>query len=48
MAKKRMVYVAGLDGSVNEEILHAAFIPFGDIKEVNIPKDYQASNVKII
>ena len=25
---------------VNEEILHAAFIPFGEIRSVDIPKDY--------
>jgi peptidyl-prolyl isomerase E (cyclophilin E) len=24
---------------VNEAVLHAAFIPFGDIKDVNIPLD---------
>ncbi|CAE7746991.1 PPIE, partial [Symbiodinium microadriaticum] len=34
------VYVGGLDSGVNEETLHAAFIPFGDIREVNIPKDF--------
>lgn len=29
----------GLDDTVNEAVLHAAFIPFGDIKDVNIPLD---------
>ncbi len=29
---KTTLYVGGLDESVNESILHAAFIPFGDIK----------------
>jgi hypothetical protein len=29
----------GLDETVNEAVLHAAFIPFGDIKDVNIPLD---------
>ena len=29
----------GLDETVDEAILHAAFIPFGEIKEVQIPKD---------
>jgi len=38
--KKKTIYVAGLDAAVTEEILYAAFIPFGDIREVNIPKDY--------
>lgn len=32
---KRNVYVGGLEEQVNEEILHAAFVPFGDIIEVN-------------
>jgi len=36
---KTSLYVGGLDESVNEAILHAAFIPFGDIKDVNIPLD---------
>lgn len=29
----------GLEESVNEAKLHSAFIPFGDIKDVNIPLD---------
>lgn len=33
------VNVQGLEETVNEAILHAAFIPFGDIKDVNIPLD---------
>lgn len=31
---KRNVYVGGLEEQVNEEMLHAAFVPFGDIVEV--------------
>ena len=38
--RKNMLYVGGLDDNVTEEILHAAFIPFGDLKTVQIPKDY--------
>lgn len=34
---KRNVYVGGLEEQVNEEILHAAFVPFGDIVEVSLP-----------
>ena len=37
---KRVVYVGGLSDEADEETLHAAFIPFGDIVEVNISKDY--------
>jgi RNA recognition motif-containing protein len=33
------VGAGGLDDTVNEAVLHAAFIPFGDIKDVNIPLD---------
>eukprot|EP00854_Cymbomonas_tetramitiformis_P006940 gene6940-8279_t len=36
---KTTVYVGGLEKNINEAILHAAFIPFGDIKDVNIPLD---------
>lgn len=37
---KTTLYVGGLEESVNESTLHAAFIPFGDIKDVNIPIDH--------
>lgn len=40
MANKRMVYVGGLAEDVDEKVLHAAFIPFGDITDVQIPMDY--------
>jgi peptidyl-prolyl isomerase E (cyclophilin E) len=36
---KTTLYVGGLEESVNEAILHSAFIPFGEIKDVNIPLD---------
>ena len=42
-SKRRMVYVGGLEQSVSEETLHAAFIPFGNIREVSIPKDFKES-----
>jgi len=34
-----MLYIGGLDARVTEHVLKAAFIPFGPIKEVEIPKD---------
>lgn len=44
MARKmNMIYVGGLDDAVTEEILHSAFIPFGELKSIQIPKDYQIS-----
>jgi len=36
---RRTLYVGGLDERVTEQLLHAAFIPFGDIVEVQIPLD---------
>ena len=32
------VFVGGLDNNVNESTLHDAFIPFGEIVDVNMPK----------
>ncbi|XP_013384928.1 peptidyl-prolyl cis-trans isomerase E-like [Lingula anatina] len=40
-SNKRIVYVGGLAEEVDEKILHAAFIPFGDIVDINIPLDYE-------
>ncbi len=34
-----MFFLGGLDESVDQTILHAAFIPFGEIVEVLIPQD---------
>ena len=39
--KKRVLYVGGLEQTVTEELLHAAFIPFGNIVEVQIPRDFK-------
>ena len=42
MSKKgNIVYVGGVDNAVTEEILHAVFIPFGEIKSVQIPKNFK-------
>ncbi|XP_050401459.1 peptidyl-prolyl cis-trans isomerase E isoform X1 [Patella vulgata] len=38
---KRIVYVGGIAEEVDDKILHAAFIPFGDIIDINIPLDYE-------
>ncbi|XP_043915845.1 peptidyl-prolyl cis-trans isomerase E [Protopterus annectens] len=38
---KRVVYVGGLAEEVDEKVLHAAFIPFGDIMDIQIPLDYE-------
>eukprot|EP01103_Thecamoeba_quadrilineata_P013172 TRINITY_DN3574_c0_g1_i1.p1 TRINITY_DN3574_c0_g1~~TRINITY_DN3574_c0_g1_i1.p1 ORF type:complete len:143 (-),score=44.93 TRINITY_DN3574_c0_g1_i1:50-478(-) len=39
MSGKRTLYVGGLDENVDEKTLQSAFIPFGDIVEVQIPLD---------
>ena len=36
---KSTIYVGGLDSKVNSEILHAAFLPFGEIIHISIPTD---------
>jgi hypothetical protein len=41
--RRNVVYVGGLAEQVGEELLHAAFIPFGDLKSIQIPRDYQMS-----
>ena len=38
---KRVIYVGGLAENVDEKILHAAFIPFGDIVTCNMPMDFE-------
>ncbi|KAG8230322.1 hypothetical protein J437_LFUL000593 [Ladona fulva] len=41
---KRTIYVGGLAEEVDEKVLHAAFIPFGDIVDVQIPLDYETEH----
>lgn len=41
-SNKRTVYVGGLAEEVDEKVLNAAFIPFGDIVDVQIPLDYES------
>ncbi|SMY20059.1 unnamed protein product [Zymoseptoria tritici ST99CH_1A5] len=41
---KSTVYVGGLDNQVNAQVLHDAFIPFGEIVDVSLPKPEQQSN----
>ncbi|KAI9844549.1 MAG: hypothetical protein M1837_005508 [Sclerophora amabilis] len=35
---KATVYIGGLDNAVNSNTLHAAFIPFGEIVDISLPK----------
>jgi len=38
---KRTIYVGSLADEVDEKVLQAAFIPFGDIFEIQFPIDYE-------
>ncbi|VDP44698.1 unnamed protein product [Soboliphyme baturini] len=42
--RKRTVYVGGFGEEVNDKVLHAAFVPFGDIVDVSIPLDYESQS----
>lgn len=44
--KLNMIYVGGIDDSVTEEVLHAAFIPFGELKSIQIPRDYKENKTR--
>jgi hypothetical protein len=37
---KTALYVGGLEETVNEATLHAAFLPFGDLADVSVPMDH--------
>ncbi|GAV00003.1 hypothetical protein RvY_10923-2 [Ramazzottius varieornatus] len=45
-AHKRTLYVGGLNEEVDEKFLHAAFIPFGPIVNVEIPIDFKNNKHK--
>lgn len=32
----------GLDEQVDEKVLHAAFVPFGEVVDINMPLDYES------
>lgn len=40
--EKRTVYVGGLADEVTEKLINAAFIPFGDIVDIQMPIDYES------
>jgi len=43
MTTKKIIYIGGIAEEVDDKILHAAFIPFGDITDIQIPIDYETS-----
>lgn len=40
-SNKRTLYIGGLAEDVEEKVLHGAFIPFGDIVDIQVPIDYE-------
>ena len=36
-----VVVLGGLAEEVDEKVLHAAFVPFGDLLDIQIPIDYE-------
>ncbi|MCP9257132.1 PPIase [Dirofilaria immitis] len=42
--KKRTLYVGGFGEEVNEKILQAGFVPFGEIVSISVPLDYETGN----
>jgi len=40
MANKKIIFIGGLADEVDDKILHAAFIPFGEIIDIQMPMDY--------
>uniref|UniRef100_A0A7S3DE86 RRM domain-containing protein n=1 Tax=Palpitomonas bilix TaxID=652834 RepID=A0A7S3DE86_9EUKA len=38
-ADRRTIFVGGLADDVNEDTVSAAFVPFGEIKDLHIPRD---------
>lgn len=44
---KNTIYVGGLPSMVNAASLHAAFIPFGDIADISLPKPEAPSSTEL-
>ena len=49
MSKPRnLLYVGGLEQQVTEDVLFAAFVPFGPLRSVQIPRDFKESALVVI
>ena len=44
---KATVFVGGLDNAVSSGVLHSAFVPFGDIVDISLPKPDLASSTDL-
>lgn len=45
-ATKRALYIGGISAEVTEPTLRAAFLPYGPIRHIDIPMDYQEGKNK--
>ena len=45
-ATKRALYIGGIAAEVTDPTLRAAFLPYGPIRNIDIPMDYQAGKNK--
>ena len=46
MTARKALYVGGITQEVTQAILEAAFIPFGELRDVHIPMDYRDNTNK--
>jgi RNA recognition motif-containing protein len=46
--RRSIVYVGGVDHSIGEDTLFTAFIPFGEIKSIQLPLDANTSKQFVI
>ena len=47
MKERNVLYVSGLAAEVTEEVLFAAFVPFGELRSVQIGRDYVRNVSKV-
>lgn len=45
VSDKLVIYVGGLDDSVNDKILYSAFVPYGEVKSIDIPVDFTTRTI---
>ena len=43
MSQNTVIHVGGLSASTDESIVYAAFLPFGEIKSIDLPHDQLTS-----
>ncbi|GMH72835.1 hypothetical protein TL16_g06017 [Triparma laevis f. inornata] len=46
MSNKKSLYIGGLAESATPDLIKAAFIPFGDIRDVDVPMDFKTGTNK--